>query len=100
MVTNFLKTLQRAAARRWYGWKIFAGDSDKGPNVNPSQVFAMYYNFGVTESCQSPWLCFGTGTPVLTEGVVRVEDNQMMLLDQPLTLPFDISFKLRINGAN
>ena len=77
-----------------------AGDSDKGPNVNPSQVFAMYYNFGVTESCQSPWLCFGTGTPVLTEGVVRVEDNQMMLLDQPLTLPFDISFKLRINGAN
>ena len=77
-----------------------AGDSDKGPNVSPSQVFAMYYNFGVTESCQSPWLCFGTGTPVLTEGVVRVEDNQMMLLDQPLTLPFDISFKLRINGAN
>ena len=77
-----------------------AGDSDKGPNVNPSQVFQMYYNFGSRESCESPWLCFGTGTPVLTEGVVRVEDNQMMLLDEPLSIPFDISFKLRINGAN
>ena len=77
-----------------------SGDADKGPNVDPTQVFQMFYNFGLREACESPWLCFGTGSPVLADGLLRISDNQMTLLDSAITLPFDLSFKLRVNGAN
>ena len=77
-----------------------SGEADEGPYINPADVFQSYFNFGEREPCETPWLCFGTGAPVLDGSAIRIADNQMMVLSDPLSLPFDLSFKLQVNGTS
>ena len=77
-----------------------SGDSGDGATISPTEVFGAFYNFGAREACESPWLCYGTGAPVLDGASVRIADNQMMVLSEGLSLPFDVAFKLRVNGSS
>ena len=70
-----------------------SGDAEGEATISPIDVFDAFYNFGAGEACVAPWLCFGTGAPVPDNASIRVADNQMMVLSEGLTLPFDVSFK-------
>ena len=77
-----------------------SGDAEGEATISPIDVFDAFYNFGAGEACVAPWLCFVTGAPVPDNASIRVADNQMMVLSEGLTLPFDVSFKLRVNGSS
>lgn len=82
-------------------WLESRSEAAEAPaDADPGQIFSFFDDFESAGLDGERYAHYGTGTPLVVDGRLRVSDNQRLVGRIPLVPPISLELRAQINGVN